>query len=186
MSPKDNRLPLLTLLENYLKACPAESEMTSRYIAFVGENKDCFERSLSIGHVTGSAFIIDNACKQALLTHHKKLDRWLQPGGHADGDPDVAAVSLKEAEEESGLEALSFYMPELLDVDIHRIPARKEEPEHFHYDCRFLLRSSGSDDFMISDESNDLAWVPFGDIVQYTNEESILRMLKKTLRILSC
>ncbi|MGV0036137.1 MAG: NUDIX hydrolase [Candidatus Azotimanducaceae bacterium WSBS_2022_MAG_OTU7] len=185
MLPEDARQPLLTLLSNYLKDYPVESEMTSRYISFVEANKDCFERSLSIGHVTGSAFIIDNACKQVLLTHHKKLDRWLQPGGHADGDPDVAAVGLREAEEESGLEAIRFFTPELLDVDIHAIPARKDEPEHFHYDCRFLLRSSGSDDFVISDESNDLAWVSFGDIFQYTREESILRMLKKTQRILS-
>ena len=186
MLPENPRQPLLTLLANYLRDYPAESGMTSRYISFVEENEDCFERSLSIGHVTGSAFIIDNACRQVLLTHHKKLGRWLQPGGHADGDSDIAAVGLREAEEESGLEAISFYSPELLDVDIHVIPARKDEPKHFHYDCRFLLRSSGSDDFIISDESNDLAWVPFGDILQYTNEESILRMLKKTQRILSC
>ena len=185
MLAEDARQPLLTLLGNYLKAYPAESEMTSRYISFVKENADCFERSLSIGHVTGSAFIIDHVCKQVLLTHHKKLDRWLQPGGHADGDPDVAAVGLREAEEESGLEAISFYVTELLDVDIHTIPARKDEPEHCNYDCRFVLRSSGSDEFIISDESNDLAWVPFGDIFQYTNEESILRMLKKTQRVLS-
>ncbi|MDA0272161.1 MAG: NUDIX hydrolase [Proteobacteria bacterium] len=186
MSPEDARQPLLTLLSNYLKAYPDESEMTARYISFVEKNADCFKRSLSIGHVTGSAFIVDNACKRVLLTHHKKLDRWLQPGGHADGDPDVAAVGLREAEEESGLEAISFYTPELLDVDIHSIPARKDEPEHFHYDCRFLLRSSGSDDFIISDESHDLAWVPFGDIFQYTNEELILRMLKKAQRTLAC
>ena len=185
MSPEDSRQPLLTLLENYRSHYPAESAMTSRYIDFVEANEDCFERTLSIGHVTGSAFLIDSACERVLLTHHRKLDRWLQPGGHADGDTDVAAVGLKEAEEESGLEAISFFTPELLDVDIHAIPARKKEPEHFHYDCRFLLRSSGSDEFVVSDESHDLAWVPFGDIRQYTDEESILRMLKKVQRILS-
>lgn len=185
MSPDNARKPLLALLKNYLKDYPEELEMTSRYISFVEANEDCFDRFLSIGHVTGSAFIIDNACKRVLLTHHKKLGRWLQPGGHADGDSDVAAVALREAEEESGLEAVRFYIPELLDVDIHTIPARKSEPEHFHYDCRFLLHSHGSDDFVISHESNDLAWVPFGDIYQYTDEESILRMLKKTQKILA-
>ena len=86
MLPENPRQPLLTLLANYLRDYPAESGMTSRYISFVEENEDCFERSLTIGHVTGSAFIIDNGCGQVLLTHHKKLGRWLQPGGHADGD----------------------------------------------------------------------------------------------------
>ena len=179
------RQSLLVLLRRYLNAYPLESETVSRYLAFVKAYEECFQRSLSVGHVTGSALVLDRSCKKVLLTHHKKLDRWLQPGGHADGDSDVAAVSLREAEEESGLESILFLSPDLLDVDIHLIPSRKNEPEHFHYDCRFLLRSSGSDEFTISDESNDLAWVPFNKVARYTDDESILRMLGKTFEFLS-
>ena len=86
--------------------------------------------------------------------------------------------------EESGLPAIGFVTPVLLDVDIHTIPARKDEPEHDHYDCRFLLKSAGSDDFTVSDESHDLAWVPLNRITDYTDEASILRMLDKAIKTL--
>ena len=184
MSPDDNRQPLLQLLNDYVARYPGESGMVQRYLDFVQANPNCFARSLLIGHVTGSAFLLDSGCKQVLLTHHAKLDRWLQPGGHADGESNVASVAMQEALEESGLPDIEFVTSELLDVDIHAIPARKDEPEHFHYDCRFLLKSSGSDQFVVSEESHDLAWVPFESLTRYTDEESILRMLAKTMDIL--
>ncbi len=158
--------------------------MVARYQRFVADNMDCFERSLLIGHVTGSALILDNQCERVLLTHHRKLNRWLQPGGHADGDVDVARVAMKEAEEESGLAALTFLTDNLLDVDIHTIPARKSEPEHEHFDCRFLIRSTGADTFTVSDESHDLAWVSMDRITDYTDEESILRMVRKARELI--
>jgi 8-oxo-dGTP pyrophosphatase MutT (NUDIX family) len=184
MSPDDPRQPLLDLLRNYLDSYSEEVAELTRYLNFVESNPDCFKRSLSIGHVTGSALVLDNACERVLLTHHRKLNKWLQPGGHADGDCDVARVAMKEAEEETGLASIGFYSADLLDVDIHVIPERKSEPEHSHYDCRFLLRSTGSDDYVISEESNDLAWVPIEKIADYTDEESILRMLRKTQTLL--
>ena len=184
MSPDDHRRPLLQLLADYAKRYPGEVETVQRYVAFVETNFDCFERSLPVGHVTGSAFLLDSHCQRALLTHHARLDRWLQPGGHADGVSDVAGVALREALEESGLPAIGFVTPALLDVDIHTIPARKDEPEHDHYDCRFLLKSAGSDDFTVSDESHDLAWVLLNRITDYTDEASILRMLDKTIKTL--
>ncbi len=174
-----NRRPLLSLLEVYLLKYPDESEIVERYIAFVEDNPDCFERSLTIGHVTGSAFLLDSNCEHVLLTHHKKLDKWLQPGGHADGVTDVREVCLQEAEEESGLEAIDFVTPELFDVDIHLIPSRGSEHEHYHYDCRFLLKSAGSDAFVVSDESHDLKWVHLNQVLNYNDEASIERMVNK-------
>lgn len=154
-------------------------------MAFVNDNVDCFERSLTLGHVTGSAFLLDSTGEQVLLTHHKKLGKWLQPGGHADGVTDVREVSMQEAKEESGLPDIGFFTEELLDVDIHSIPARGDEAEHFHYDCRFLLQSTGSDEFAVSDESHDLSWVPLDEVGAYNDEESIARMVAKTKRVLS-
>jgi 8-oxo-dGTP pyrophosphatase MutT (NUDIX family) len=184
MVPDDPRQPILSLLANYSNSYPLESETTARFQRFVRSHADCFERRLDLGHVTGSALIIDKACQRVLLTHHKKLDRWLQPGGHADGVPDVMKVAMTESEEESGLPALAFYSHDLLDVDIHEIPERKSEPTHFHYDCRFLIRAGGSDEFVISDESNDLAWVNMDEIEAYTTELSILRMITKARRLI--
>jgi 8-oxo-dGTP pyrophosphatase MutT (NUDIX family) len=133
-----------------------------------------------VGHVTGSAWIVDAGRNRCLLTHHKKLNRWLQPGGHADGDADIAGVALREAYEESGLANLALVDPEIFDIDIHLIPLRQNEPEHFHYDVRFLIECGDDEGYVISEESHDLAWVPLSQIRTYSTEYSILRMVKKT------
>ncbi len=146
-----HRQPLLQLLYQHQPTDPLEQAMTQATIAFVAQHPDCFDRSLLIGHITGSAWIVSPDRQQTLLIHHRKLDRWLQPGGHADGDPDVAAVALREAQEETGLTSLRLVNPvgathpeqevAIFDVDIHPIPARADVPEHLHYDIRFLLDS---------------------------------------------
>ena len=123
---------------------------------------------------------IDRAAERVLLTHHKKLGKWLQPGGHADGDADVVRVAQREAEEESGLGAIDLVSGDLLDIDIHLIPARGDEPEHYHYDCRFLFRSGGSDEFIVSDESINLTWVRLDKVHEFNDEPSIIRMVNKT------
>ncbi len=184
MLPDDHRWPLLNLLDDYLTFFPDEAEVVKRYQYFVSENSDCFERGLQVGHVTGSALVLDSSCRRVLLTHHRKLNKWLQPGGHADGDADIKRVGMREALEETGLPLIKTIMDGLLDVDIHVIPARKDEPEHLHYDCRLLLSSGGPDTFTISDESNDLAWVPMDRISDYTSEASIMRMIEKARKII--
>ncbi|MEM6916235.1 MAG: NUDIX hydrolase [Verrucomicrobiota bacterium] len=148
-------------------------------------HSDCFERSLEVGHITGSAWIVDSAGKRTLLTHHRKLNLWLQPGGHADGNANVLAVALQEGLEETGLGALEPVTTEILDIDIHGIPERKGEPSHFHYDVRFLLRQDGEDSYTVSEESHDLAWVPMEDLEEYTEEWSMRRMRKKALALLN-
>lgn len=185
MSPDDKRQPLVALLQEYEIRYPDENEAVQRYLSFVKSNPECFERSLLIGHVTGSALLLDSTCERVLFTHHAKLNRWLQPGGHADGVADVAAVALQEALEESGLPEIEFVTNQLLDIDIHAIPERKDEPRHYHFDCRFLLKSAGSDEFVVSEESHDLAWAPLDDVHRYTDELSILRMLTKARLILN-
>ena len=117
---------------------------------------------------------------QVLLTHHRKLDRWLQLGGHADGDPDVFAVALKEAREESGLSDFEAVIEGIFDLDIHPIPARKSDPEHLHYDVRYLFRATGATDYVVSDESHDLRWVPLDEVTTLTTEDSMTRMVRKT------
>jgi 8-oxo-dGTP pyrophosphatase MutT (NUDIX family) len=182
----DKRQPLLQLLAAYRNRYPDESEVIGQYQSFIEQHPDCFERSLDVGHVTGSAIILDSSSQNVLLTHHRKLNRWLQPGGHADGDPVVSRVAMKEALEESGLSDIRFVQHEILDLDIHLIPERGNEAAHYHYDSRYLLQSAGeTDEFVVSEESHDLAWVPIDQISDYTDEDSILRMLEKATRLLS-
>jgi len=157
-----------------------EALMLIDIMEFVENYKNCFDRQLSVGHITGSAWIIDQDRTHALLTHHKKLDRWLQLGGHSDGDADTLAVALKEGREESGLDDIIAVSEGIFDVDVHLIPARKSEPDHYHYDIRFLLEADRNTPLIISDESNDLAWVALDDINQLVDDESIRRMLRKT------
>src|SRR5437773_8684321 len=119
---------------------------------FVEANVDCFERSLQIGHITGSAWIVDRDRTHALLTRHRKLNKWLQLGGHADGDPDILRVALREAREESNLDAIRPVSEAIFDVDIHLIPERAGEPEHLHYDVRFLLEADRGSPLLATSE----------------------------------
>ena len=117
-----------------------------------------------------------------LLTHHKKLERWLQLGGHADGDSDLAQVALREAEEESGLTDL-IVEPGIFDLERHAIPARGKEPEHYHHDVRFVVHATGSEEYIVSDESHALAWRNISELVDDIEaEESIRRMARKWLK----
>jgi 8-oxo-dGTP pyrophosphatase MutT (NUDIX family) len=161
---------------------PHEQAMTAAVLAFVEAQPACLERSCAPGHLTGSAWIVDRPRRRVLLTHHRKLDRWLQLGGHADGDADLLAVALREAQEESGLASIRVLSPELFDVDLHTIPARREEPAHLHHDLRFLLEADGDEPLVISAESKDLAWVEIDRLAEYSTEESLLRMARKTPR----
>ncbi len=132
------------------------------------------------GHVTGSAWIFDPSEKSVLLTYHRKLNRWLQLGGHCDGDSDVLRVALREAHEESGLSGLTPMSESIFDVDVHLIPEWKHEPAHFHYDIRYLIRASKSEPFHVSEESRALAWRTL-DEVEAGGDPSLVRMVRKTL-----
>jgi 8-oxo-dGTP pyrophosphatase MutT (NUDIX family) len=126
------------------------------------------------GHITASAFVLSPDGGSVLLTHHRKLDIWIQLGGHCDGVADARFCALKEAYEESGLARINLLGDQILDVDIHQIPEGKE-PAHLHYDIRFLMQSEAGE-IAESEESHDLAWVPLSQLEQYTQEASVLRM----------
>lgn len=160
---------------------PHEAAMTQEMLRFVAAEPECAERTLAVGHLTGSAWIVDASRMRTLLTHHRKLDKWLQLGGHADGDLDLLAVALREAREESGLTRLRPVSPALFDVDRHWIPARKTDPGHWHYDLRFLIEADPGEPLVVTDESHDLAWIEIARMAEYNPEESMMRMARKTM-----
>ena len=174
-----HRQPLLDLLDRYEKQNPDEVDCVGRVRELVRKYPDCFERTCLPGHITASAWIVSRDRKRFLLTHHRKLGRWLQLGGHADGDPDVSAVALREAREESGLEAFDRFGDLPIDVDVHRIPARRDEPAHEHHDIRFLLAAASDQEVAGSDESHALAWFDWGALQSDFREESLLRLGRK-------
>ncbi len=178
-----HRNSLLSLIVRYQEKHPEESESILRLTTFIKAYIKCFDRTLPIGHLTGSAWLINADQSKVLLTHHRKLNRWLQLGGHADGEPDLLSVALREAFEESGLETIVPIKKEIFDIDIHLIPERKDEAAHHHYDVRFALQSVGSDLFKVSEESHDLSWILIAALEKKTDEVSILRMKEKWLAL---
>ena len=170
---------LILQLMDYRNRWPGESKIATRFIEFLSTNPDCFERSLHAGHVTGSAWLVDASGRHVLLTHHKKLNMWIQLGGHADGDGDILRVALREAREESGLNSIEPVSPKLFDIDVHQIPARPNESEHLHWDIRYALRATGKEKCIPTDESHELRWVEIANLNCLTQEESMLRMAVK-------
>lgn len=179
-----HRRPLRDALDQYPMVWSlegAQSAIYEQFVEFVSSEPRCFERSHATGHVTASAFICDAKGEHVLLTQHKKLDKWLQLGGHADGETDPIKVAQREGLEESGLPEL--YLIDCcgapFDLDIHKIPARAEEPEHLHYDLRYLFVADIRHPLTVSDESHDLKWISHGEAHHYTDEESLLRLFRK-------
>jgi len=181
-TPPLGRERLITELAGYRPSDARERVMVAEFIAFVQANPSCFERALAIGHVTASAWVVDESASFALLTHHRKLGRWLQLGGHADGDADVRAVAQREVYEESGLAEVRFIDRAIYDVDIHAIPARPGEPAHAHYDVRFAFVADRGAPLTVSAESHDLAWVPIADLDAAGVDESVRQLARKTPR----
>lgn len=160
-----------------------EEEVARRAMLDLLKDPSCFERRCTKpGHFTASALVISADNQRVLLLHHRKLNLWLQPGGHADGDQNLEFVAKKEVQEETGLTDLEVVPDSLgnrvFDLDIHEIPARKSDPVHQHFDVRFLLRCRpGSEELTPNHESNDIRWFQRDRLP--TQEASILRMVDK-------
>ena len=174
---------LKQLLKIYIQKNPYEVNAI-KMLNFFDNHDGCFEKDNLPGHFTGSAWIISPDKNKILMTHHKKLNMWLQLGGHADGEKDLKLVAIKEAKEESGFNNFSILSEEIFDLDIHKIESINEEPEHLHYDVRFLLEADPNEqNIIISEESHDVKWIHLDDVLEYNSEGSIYRMVEKTKKL---
>jgi 8-oxo-dGTP pyrophosphatase MutT (NUDIX family) len=127
--------------------------------------------------------VVSSAGDRVLLLHHRKLHRWLQPGGHADpGETAGESVALREALEETGIDGLALHpeAPRPLDVDVHSIPARGSEPAHQHLDLRYLVVAPAAAALTPkADESNDLRWFRWEETDALGLDPGLERALRK-------
>jgi 8-oxo-dGTP pyrophosphatase MutT (NUDIX family) len=176
----------LLALDEQLSAHACADEKEARDAAFVrrflrDHPHDAHLRSQPLGHLTGSGFVLDSTRTRVLLLHHGKLRRWLQPGGHGEGELDPRLIALREIEEETGLAAgdlQAFPHERLLDVDVHSIPPRPGEPGHPHLDLRYGFVARPGALARLSEESTDLRWFPL-DALPADADASLLRAVRK-------
>ncbi|MFZ6875928.1 NUDIX hydrolase [Undibacterium sp. Di27W] len=174
--------PLIALLNAHIPVDATEAAHLRLALDFVSSTANCCSRATLAGHITASAWILSPDRQSALLTHHKKLNRWLQLGGHTDdADASIQAAAAREAREESGITDLHLLSDALFDVDVHPIPARGNEPAHYHYDLRFLFQAQ-HEDFSVSEESHALAWVRLATLAADSSNTSVARMARKSLK----
>jgi len=180
-----HRQELLRLLARHRTAFMEEASYVARARDYVAVHEDCFHRDLWSGHVTGSAWVVSPDRRRVLMLHHRKLDQWFQPGGHADGDADILRVALRETAEETGMEPshIRLVSDEVFDLDIHTIPASAHGPRHEHFDVRFLVEMDDDLDIPGNDESHEILWVPLNQVSRFNNNRSTYRMVEKTRRM---
>lgn len=176
----------LNFIEKYQAKESTEQLFKEQLLALVQRQPDRFaDRTLAEGHVTASAWILNENLTQTLLIHHGKLQKWFQPGGHIEPqDTSLWEAAKREAMEETGLTQLAAWPNfEIFDIDIHAIPAGKELPEHLHYDIRFAFVAEAELLIPQLSEVSSVAWVALDDMKKYNNTDSITRMVNKTLAL---
>jgi 8-oxo-dGTP pyrophosphatase MutT (NUDIX family) len=179
--------PLADALALHLPADDEEARDLETIAAFVARHERPFDRAILEGHLTGSAITVAHDGSRVLLLHHRKLDRWLQPGGHGDpGERTGEEVAMREALEESGIRGLALHpeAPRPLDVDVHDIPARGSEPAHQHLDLRYLVVAP-ADAVIAPDlaELHEIRWVPWEEVGPLDPDHGLRRALAKARAI---
>ncbi len=181
MSPSDPRQQLWQDLLDYEALPHAHQCALTQIKDFVAGDEHCFERDNERGHITASALLLHPQGDRCLVLFHRKLQRWLQPGGHVESSDSYSTLqaAIREAEEESGLRGIRPVSSDIFDLDVHAIPARPEIGAHHHFDIRYLLIAPHEQGY-ISDESEAIAWMSLNDIEERVDlfDEAFLRMTR--------
>jgi 8-oxo-dGTP pyrophosphatase MutT (NUDIX family) len=180
----EKRFFLYKHVSSFIPQDASEKSSKEKTLKLLEEYQNCFERDNMPGHITGSAVLVDEEMQNVLLTHHKKIGKWLQFGGHSDGEANPFNVALRETIEESGIVDVFFLYPYsgIFDIDVHEIPEYKGMQEHFHYDIRILLVTANKD-FIASDESVELKWIEINEVEKYNSQKEFMRLINKVKRI---
>ncbi len=148
-------------------------------VAFLDAHPDALLRTCAPGHLTGSAMVVDATAARVLVLLHRKLQRWLQPGGHLDGEANLAASALREATEETGISGLRVALP-AIDLDIHRV-APPNEPAHDHLDVRYLVVAPPDATVTGNHESLGLRWVTLEELLDLAPDPNLVRLATNAL-----
>ena len=185
LAPSDQLAVARAAVVGALPGPPDHEANRTRIVAFVDAHPDALHRSCVEGPLTGAAAVVDPESGRLLLLFHAKVQRWLQPGGHADGDANLAAVACREAEEETGIAGLSVVAP-AVDLDVHLFHnAAGTEPDHLHLDVRHLVIAPPGAVPVGNHESEGLAWVERSQLPSYDVDEGTIRMADAALRALA-
>jgi len=160
-------------------AAPDSAEK-QKFLQLLEDSPEALFRSCRPAHLTGSALVLDPSTHKVLMLFHTKLQRWLQPGGHADGDGDLARVALREAIEETGIPDLRVF-DEIIDLDIHEVNPPKED-RHHHYDVRFLVLAPKDSVPVKNHESQELRWIEIDSLDQLAVDEGVHRLARRCVR----
>ncbi len=161
-----------------MEAGPAGPERDS-ILDFLDTGVDALDRTCRPGHLTGSALVVDPSDRRILVLFHTKLQRWLQPGGHADGDADLARVALREAVEETGIDGLRVVEP-AVDLDVHMVEPPAEDA-HDHHDVRFLVLAPPGSVPVGNHESEAFRWVSEADLGSLGADKGLCRLAERAL-----
>jgi len=177
--PADDQLSeALSIVRNFVPAEDIQAEAQQQVLEFAAQHPDVLYRSCLEGHFTGSSWVVDHGASSGLILLHSKVNRWLQPGGHADGDGFLQMVALREATEETGINGLKVW-DEPIDIDVHVIEKRSlSEPAHLHLDVRYLVKAPMGAFFRGNHESKALRWIRQEDL-----EDSALSLDESTKRL---
>ena len=168
-------------LESYVPPDAEQAATLERIVEFIDHHPDALARTCVEGHLTGSALVVDHTGDHVLMLFHRKAQRWFQPGGHADGDANLAGVARREAAEESGVAGLAVAVP-ALDLDIHRVAFAGEQP-HLHLDVRHLVVAPAGAEVVGNHESEALRWVTLDELDALDVDPGTRRMARRGLRL---